>query len=167
MMAGCVLVPDSSQVMHPSRPAGAAHKHTASHHPCKKRTKQQLERTMPALQKLVEEIVASLPGATTGKVGLPQFLAMMEAQRFLCAEGGRYWVALSLREAESLRGCLHVALDNDAPLVGGARSGLRRARSGPWRVSRDGESLDISHGGAADGERAGDPAPVRAQLAEL
>ena len=44
MMAGCVLVPDSSQAMHPSRPAGAAHKHTTSRHPFKKRTKQQLER---------------------------------------------------------------------------------------------------------------------------
>ena len=44
MMAGCVLVPGSSQTMHPSRPADAAHKHTASHHPCKKRTKQQLQR---------------------------------------------------------------------------------------------------------------------------
>ena len=33
MMAGCVLVPDSSQAMHPSRPAGAAHKHYTSTQP--------------------------------------------------------------------------------------------------------------------------------------
>ena len=44
MMAGCVLVPDSSCTMHPSTPGGAAHKHTASHHSCKKSTEPQLER---------------------------------------------------------------------------------------------------------------------------
>jgi len=32
-------------------------------------------------------------------------------------------VALSLREAETVRGALHVAIDDDAPLVPGSRCG--------------------------------------------
>ena len=105
---------------------------------------------------LVEEIVKSLPGATTGKVGLPQFLAMMEAQRFLCAETGRYWVALSLREAESLRGCLHVALDNDAPLVPGARCAVA------LRLQR--VMIDARGAAQLDGSVEAFPPPPRPQL---
>ena len=42
---------------------------------------------------------------------------MLHAQEFLRGEAGRYWVALSLREAESLRAAMHVALDSGRPLV--------------------------------------------------
>ena len=49
------------------------------------------------------------------------FCEMMRTQTFLQGEPGRYWVALSLREAESLRGALHIAMDARVPLVAGAR----------------------------------------------
>jgi hypothetical protein len=39
------------------------------------------------------------------------FCELMRTQTFLRGESGRYWVVLSLREAESLRGCLHLAMD--------------------------------------------------------
>ena len=48
----------------------------------------------------------------------------MQAQHFLRGDVGRYWVALSLREAETVRGALHVAIDDDAPLVPGSRCGV-------------------------------------------
>ena len=40
------------------------------------------------------------------RVSLDHFLRLMQAQRFLAGDPGRNWVALSLREAESLRGCI-------------------------------------------------------------
>ena len=55
------------------------------------------------------------------RVGLTEFLHMLQSQRFLTGDEGRYWVALSLREAESLRGALHVCMDLDQPLVSGRR----------------------------------------------
>ena len=45
------------------------------------------------------------------------FVQLMRSQRFVPGETGRYWVALSLREAESLRGALHVAMDGGIALV--------------------------------------------------
>ena len=47
----------------------------------------------------------------TTRVPHAEFLKIMQAQRFLAGDPGRHWVALSLREAESLRGCLHTCMD--------------------------------------------------------
>ena len=46
-----------------------------------------------------------------------KFLQLMRTQRFIPGESGRFWVALSLREAESLRGAMHVSMDLGIPLV--------------------------------------------------
>ena len=56
-----------------------------------------------------------------------EFLRVMQAQEFLCGEAGRYWVALSLREAESLRGAMHASMDANKALLFGKRTsvGLR------------------------------------------
>jgi len=58
------------------------------------------------------------------RVECADFLKLMQAQHFLRGDVGRYWVALSLREAETVRGALHVAIDGDAPLVPGSRCGV-------------------------------------------
>lgn len=62
----------------------------------------------------------------------------MRSQAFIQAQDGRYVVALSLQEAESLRGCIHVAgrtrgLVGEAPVT----TALRLT---------DGTSLDTSRG---------------------
>ena len=44
-------------------------------------------------------------------VSADAFCELMRTQTFLRGESGRYWVVLSLLEAESLRGCLHLAMD--------------------------------------------------------
>lgn len=66
---------------------------------------------------------------TTNQLRVPtfEFLRVMQAQEFLRGEAGRYWVALSLREAESLRGAIHAAMDADKALIEGkaAAVGLR------------------------------------------
>eukprot|EP00966_Prymnesium_polylepis_P153883 3553279-Prymnesium_polylepis.1 len=68
--------------------------------------------------------VAAVGGSADGaplRVPQADFLQLMQAQRFLPADARRHWVALSLREAESLRGCLHACMDANRPLVPGAR----------------------------------------------
>ena len=50
----------------------------------------------------------------------------MQAQHFLRGDIGRYWVALSLREAETVRGALHVAIDEGAGVVLGQRIPAQR-----------------------------------------
>ena len=57
-------------------------------------------------------------------VPLPKFQQLMQSQAFLRGERGRYWVALSLREAESLRGALHLSYDAGVALVPGSRAAV-------------------------------------------
>ena len=66
---------------------------------------------------------------TDGSLRVPafEFLRVMHSQEFLRGEAGRYWVALSLREAESLRGAMHAAMDAEVGLIEGKKTavGLR------------------------------------------
>ena len=66
---------------------------------------------------------------TDGALRVPafEFLRLMQAQEFLCGESGRYWVALSLREAEAMRGAIHAAMDHNISLLEGRATavGLR------------------------------------------
>ena len=48
-------------------------------------------------------------------------VAALHAQDFLKGDAGRYWVAISLREAETVRAAMHVARDGGAPLIPGSR----------------------------------------------
>ena len=50
---------------------------------------------------------------------------LLHEKPFLRGADGRYWVALSLREAESLRGALHICQDEGRPVAAGANVGLR------------------------------------------
>ena len=54
----------------------------------------------------------------------PHPLRVMQAQEFLRGETGRYWVALSLRDAESLRGAMHAAMDSDRALIEGKKAAV-------------------------------------------
>ena len=65
----------------------------------------------------VEATVASL--GTSRSASPEEFCELMRTQTFLQGEAGRYWVVLSLREAESLRGALHLSMDSGEPLVPG------------------------------------------------
>ena len=85
-----------------------------------------------------------------------EFLRIMQAQEFLCGEAGRYWVALSLREAESLRGAMHAAMDADKALISGKRVSVG-LRIGDMLL----DSLGASQ---ADGTAAAYPPPPRQQL---
>ena len=51
-----------------------------------------------------------------------QVVDMMHHQRFLTTEGGRFFVALSLEEAQAVRSALHCR--RGRPLIDGARTGL-------------------------------------------
>ena len=73
-------------------------------------------RDAEAVEKFVSEL--RLPGGGGAvspdgslMVSSDAFCELMRTQTFLRGESGRYWVVLSLREAESLRGCLHLAMD--------------------------------------------------------
>ena len=67
----------------------------------------------------VNELIDSLRTGSDGSILLdePAFLQLMRSQRFVPGQSGRYWVALSLREAESIRGAIHLAMDMGVPLV--------------------------------------------------
>jgi len=69
----------------------------------------------------VNELIDSLRTGDDGESSVlldeAAFLQLMQSQRFVPGQSGRYWVALSLREAESVRGALHIAMDLDMPLV--------------------------------------------------
>lgn len=59
-------------------------------------------------------------------VYLPQVRELMRTQAYTEAQQGRFVVALSLQEAENLRGCLHLAgkstgLVRDAPTTAALR----------------------------------------------
>ena len=78
----------------------------------------------------IDRLVHSLRAAggqnidpSDGSLRIPafEFLRVMQAQEFMQGEAGRYWVALSLAEAEALRGAMHASNDADAPLIGGKR----------------------------------------------
>ncbi|KOO22777.1 conserved unknown protein [Chrysochromulina tobinii] len=86
-----------------------------------------LEPETVAAEKLaIEALFSSLRASgamncdpSNGELRVPsmEFLRVMQAQEFLVGEMGRYWVALSLREAETLRGALHAAMDGETALV--------------------------------------------------
>ena len=89
-------------------------------------------------RRAVETLVANLRAAggtnvdaTDNSLRVPpfEFLRIMQAQEFLHGEAGRYWVALSLAEAEALRGAMHTARDTDAPLLPGKRTAVSPASS--------------------------------------
>ena len=75
-------------------------------------------------QAAVAALFAELASASKLPLQPEDFYELMRTQSFLRGEGGRHWVALSLREAETVRGALHVAIDDDAPLVPGSRCGV-------------------------------------------
>ena len=95
---------------------------------------------------------------TDGSLRVPafEFLRVMQAQEFLRGEAGRYWVALSLREAESLRGAMHAAMDAERSLLEGKKAavGLRVGDV----------LLDAIGPGQLDGSAAAYAAPPRQQL---
>lgn len=69
---------------------------------------------------------------------LPQIREMMRTQAFIQAQEGRFVVLLSLQEAESFRGCLHMA-GRTQGLVGETRS------AAAIRLT-DGTCIDMSRG---------------------
>ena len=78
----------------------------------------------PSERAAIDSLLSSLRAAgatnvdpTDHSLRIPafEFLRIMQAQEFIQGEAGRYWVALSLREAESLRGAMHVAIDGQVP----------------------------------------------------
>ena len=84
------------------------------------------------VERLLRDVGAAGGGGVLGADGsltIPaeSFCELMGKQTFLRGEAGRYWVALSLREAESLRGCLHQATDEGHGLIVGSSAavGLR------------------------------------------
>ena len=58
------------------------------------------------------------------QVGADDFCELMRTQTFLRGETGRFWVALSLKEAESLRGCLHMCMDDGHGIVPGTHAAV-------------------------------------------
>ena len=79
------------------------------------------------------------------------FLKLMQTQRFVPGESGRYWVALSLREAESLRGAMLEEVDEVLlQLVIGERNDMVRVRLnealGNTGVARDGHVIQPVQG---------------------
>ena len=103
----------------------------------------------------VDELFTSLRAAGGGghdadvELGEDAFLTLMQSQRFVPGEAGRYWVALSLREAESLRGAMHVAMDLGIPLVSGGRVavGLRAHGVLLDAVGAEGPRINLAAGG--------------------
>ena len=90
-----------------------------------------------------------------GVLGVEAFCELMRAGDFLRGEPGRFWAAISLREAECLRAAMHVAADARTSLLGGGGAvGLRLA---------DGLLLDAV-GGGGDGSGALHPFPPPSQL---
>jgi len=76
------------------------------------------ERDSAAIEGLLEGLRGTKGVAEASET---QFLKLMQAQHFLRGERGRYWVALSLNEAESLRGVIHMSADQGQSIVPGAR----------------------------------------------
>ncbi|CAM9255641.1 unnamed protein product [Laminaria digitata] len=82
--------------------------------------------------------IAKAAGVTTPLVTYDQVRELMRTQAFIEAQQGRFVVALSLQEAENLRGCLHIA---------GRGTGLVKesATTAALRLT-DGTCLDSSWG---------------------
>lgn len=76
-----------------------------------------------AIDAVFQDLSAAGVLSTDGSLRVPlaDFLRMMQAQRFFQGDPNRHWVALSLREAESMRGCLHLCSDLQTSLVPGHR----------------------------------------------
>jgi hypothetical protein len=121
----------------------------------------------PTERAAIDQIFQQLGGAGRVRVAGNQFVDLMHSQPFTRGHSGRYWVALSLREAESLRGAMHRAVDEGVPLIRGAHAAV---------ALRVGETLIDAVGGVGSaidtGSTGGDgpynfPAAPRQQLASM
>ena len=87
-------------------------------------------------------------------------ICCMCLQRLLLHGGsGRHWVALSLREAECLRGALHIAMEHNSPIIAGHHVAVGLRVQGTLL-----DSIGTNCTDSQGGQLASFPAPPRQQL---
>ena len=66
---------------------------------------------LPCISPTSPLYLAHISQARGGAMQRDAAVAALHAQDFLRGDAGRYWVAISLREAETVRAAMHVARD--------------------------------------------------------
>ena len=79
-------------------------------------------------------------GAGAVSLARAEFVDLMHFQPFSQGHAGRYYVALSLREAESVRAAIHLSMDQGVPMVSGGHTAVA------LRLA-DGETIGAVGGG--------------------